>query len=418
VTDYVREFKRNWRPLASAAIGMAAGIGINAYVASLFAPHLIKEFGWSKADFAFVGATSVVALIMAPVVGRIVDAFGTRAVALIGVLMLPLCYIGNTLITGPIWQFIALTVATSVFGITTASFVYTRVVAACFDRARGLALALVVSGAPLAGAAMAIVLNIVIETWGWRAGYYTLAGYIAVFGSIALLLMPSTAPARKVPGPVGVKQTISYREIARRPAFWLIVGGMLLCNVQQPLHSPQLGLVLVDSGASLSLAAALVSLYAIGVLVGRIICGAALDRWKPHLVAAGVMGLPAIGLIILGMHTSSPALLALSVLLIGLSQGGEGDVAAFMVARHFGVSAYSSILGIVVSTIAVSSALGSLILGLSLKASDSYTLFAIFSAVMALLGCTLFARLGSQSPRPSAHKLEVPLHSEVPQPGA
>ncbi|MGH8523486.1 MAG: hypothetical protein ACREXY_04505 [Gammaproteobacteria bacterium] len=54
----------------------------------------------------------------------------------------------------------------------------------------------------------------------------------------------------------------------------------------------------------------------------------------------------------------APWALALAVALMGLSQGAEGDVAGFLVMRHFGIGVYSSVLGIVIASLGVTSAAG------------------------------------------------------------
>ena len=94
------------------------------------------------------------------------------------------------------------------------------------------------------------------------------------------------------------------------------------------------------------------------MLVGRFLCGLALDRFAAHLVAAIGMGLPAIGLFLLASSFDTSAVLMLSVLLIGLSFGAEGDLVGFLVVRHFGVHVYSSVMGMMTAAIAISSSIG------------------------------------------------------------
>jgi MFS family permease len=390
---YFAEFRRNWRAMAAGVIGVGGGYGVYGYIASLFAPHMLKEFGWTKAEFALVGALSLSAIVIAPTVGRITDVIGARATAAIGAITLPLCFLAFTVMSGDIREFMGLSVVLTFVGLTTSTIVYGRLVAACFERARGLALAALVSGPPLSGAILSLVVNQVIETHGWRAGYYLLAAVIAVFSLAAVLLFPRAERA-------GARRTArrsmmgDYAMFMRRSPFWLIAVGMGLVNMPQAVQSTQMTLVLLENGATRHLAGIMVSLYATGVLVGRFICGVALDRLPPHLVAAGVFCIPAIGLFLLASSTTDPLLLGLSVLMMGLSQGGEGDVATYMVARHFGTQFFSSITGLIISAQAIGSALGSLLLGVILLQTRSYDLFLILSGVSVLAGSAMYAMLG------------------------
>ncbi|HMO68161.1 MAG TPA: hypothetical protein PKE25_05780 [Novosphingobium sp.] len=50
--SYGAELIRHRRVLAAAMLGMGFGLLLNNYVAGLFGPELIAEFGWSRSDFA------------------------------------------------------------------------------------------------------------------------------------------------------------------------------------------------------------------------------------------------------------------------------------------------------------------------------------------------------------------------------
>jgi MFS family permease len=140
----------------------------------------------------------------------------------------------------------------------------------------------------------------------------------------------------------------------------------------------------------------LVSLYAFGIIIGRFACGLALDRWPTHIVGAVSMSLPAIGLFIFASDLTEFYVLAVAVLLLGLSQGAEGDLAAYLVARYFGIEIFSTVLGLVVATISGATALGAGVLSITLAATDGYVLFLLMSGTAVLTGGTLFLALAWQ----------------------
>ena len=86
--SYIGEFRKSWRALAAAGVGMAAGYLLVNYISNIFTPHLIEEFGWSRGDLARVGATAILGIIGQPIAGRLTDAFGVRRVALVGVIQI------------------------------------------------------------------------------------------------------------------------------------------------------------------------------------------------------------------------------------------------------------------------------------------------------------------------------------------
>lgn len=391
---YLGEFRTNWRALAAAALGLGGGAALHIYSLSVFAPPLLAEFGWSKAQFALVGVIGMLTLVTVPIAGRLADSFGVRRTAAFGVLGVPACFFTYSLMRGSFTEFLAITVALTVIGAATTSSVYSRLVAERFVKARGLALAVVVCG-PAAVSALGIpLLSHINDTYGWRTGYQAVAGFSLFLGLTALILMPrSTASSRGVARAPG-RMLQDYREVAGRSAFWVIIAGMLLCNLAAALPASHMKLLLLDKGASSAVAALILSSYSTGVMIGRFICGLSLDRFPPHLVAAISMGLPAAGLLILGSPLDATAALAAAVLLLGLSQGAEGDLAAYLVMRFFGIQVFSSTLGLVTAAIGSASALGAMIMGATLKVTDDFTVYLYICTAATFVGSLLFMLLG------------------------
>ncbi|HMP57034.1 MAG TPA: MFS transporter [Novosphingobium sp.] len=156
--SYGAELIRHRRVLAAAMLGMGFGLLLNNYVAGLFGPELIAEFGWSRSDFALVSVVPIVMMVIVPIVGRLADLFGVRRVAVVGVLGIPASFLAMSRMDGSLVQFLLLTGMLMTFGTLTSSTIYTRLVAERFDRARGIAFAIVLTGPPLIGAITAPLL--------------------------------------------------------------------------------------------------------------------------------------------------------------------------------------------------------------------------------------------------------------------
>src|SRR3546814_12890917 len=104
---------------------------------SLFAPELIAEFGWSKSQFALVGALPLVTMFVVPIAGRFTDRFGTRIAAIVGFVAISLGFLAFTVMDGSIVVFFAIWLLQHIFGVLTTSLVFTRVIVERFDKARG-----------------------------------------------------------------------------------------------------------------------------------------------------------------------------------------------------------------------------------------------------------------------------------------
>src|SRR3546814_17890033 len=81
---------------------------------------------------------------------------------------------------------------------------------------------------------------------------------------------------------------------------------------------------------------------------------------------------------------------------MGLSFGAEGDVVAYLVMKYFGQQVYSTVLGLVFGALALSMAMGALLLSALLKLSGSFVPFLLLSGICTLIGASFFWMLGRQ----------------------
>jgi MFS family permease len=397
---FLGEFRTNWQSLLATFIGIATGSAIGHYTLSMFSPELIAEFGWSKSQFALVGSLPLVTMLVVPLAGRFTDRFGTRTAATIGFTAMSLGFLAFSVMSGSIIEFFAIWVVQHVFGVLSTSLVFARLVVERFDKARGSALSVLMIGPPLSGAITAPLLGALIAAEGWRAAFVALAVVSAVGGIICVTFMNGNV--KQAPGTKKVHVQMSRAELfglIRHPTFLLLVGGMFLINIPQVFASSQLKLIVLSTGIADQTATWMVSLYAIGVMAGRIVFGVALDRVRAHLVALFALSLPAVGLLILAGSVPVVWLLACGVLVIGLAQGAEGDLASYLISRYFDLKNFSLILGFVKAGLDGGGAIGAFILSYTLHTTDSYGPFLVISAVTTVIGAVCFFLTGYRGTR-------------------
>jgi len=396
--SYFGEFRVNWRSLLATFIGIATGSTLAHYTMSLFAPELIAAFGWSKAQFALVGSLPMITVLLVPFAGRFTDRFGARIAGTLGFIAMSLGFLAFSAMSGNIAEFFAIWVMQHIFGMLTTSLVFTRVIVERFDNARGTALSILMIGAPASGAVVAPLLGGLIAAEGWRAGFVALAVVSAIGGLLCITLMGGNKKCAVDQKPRVRLTRVELLSLVRNRTFLLIVGGMFLINIPQVFASSQLKLIVLANGVTDQIATWMVSLYAIGVIVGRTTFGLALDRVPAHVVAICALSLPALGFLILAAHVDMTWLLAAGVLVIGIAQGAEGDVGAYMISRHFGLKNYSLLFGFVKAGLDAGGAVGSLILSYTLHVTDSYGTFLLLSTATTIIGAVCFFLTGIGRP--------------------
>jgi MFS family permease len=391
---YLREFRISWSTFLAACLGMGLGSALSHYTSSLFGPPLLEEFGWSKADFALLGTFALVNLVFVPFAGRFVDRFGTRISAMIGFTAVPLGYLAFTQMGGSILEFFAIYVVQHIFGILTTTIVFARMIVEKFDTARGFALSLVLTSAPVFGVISVPLLGGLIEAEGWRAGYVALAAVSAVGGLVAILLM-ERRPRRTKEEKEALRVTrAELIGILGNRMFLTFLLAMFLVNLPQSFPYAQLKLVLMHGGLTSETATWMVSLYAGGVIVGRLLSGLALDRIAPHIVAMAILGTPTIGYLLLAAEVTAIPLVFLAIGVIGFAQGAETDIGAFLLSRRFDQKHFSLLIALMSAMVGMGGAIGSLVMSLTLRATDSYAPFLLVAAVGTIVGAVLFSLAG------------------------
>jgi MFS family permease len=389
MSSYLGELRTEWRPLTAVVIGLSSGLVMSSYVLGIMGPRLVAEFGWSKADMALVGILALGAVLLLPFIGRMTDVFGVRKTAMIGVITSPILFLAFTQITTITGYAVLFTIQASILATTTPP-VYCRIVVQYFKRARGLALGVASAGPALAVAVGGPLLNNFITDHGWRAGYVAMAIYTAIGGTIALLMLPPEVDKAKAKAARPKRAKEDYALIFRTPAFWILLVGILLCNLPQSIMMSQLNLILAENHATDKAASIMISAYAIGMIIGRLVSGVALDRFSAPLVATIGMSLSGFGLLAIASGFDARPIVFLAVLTFGLSVGAESDVIAYLVVRNFGVKLYSTVHSITATSTALAAVSGSVLLSITLRKYSLYAPFLGATGALAVVGSLLF----------------------------
>jgi sugar phosphate permease len=399
------EWQSGWRIVVGVGIGMGTGIALYLMVSSLFVTRITDEFGWSRGDLSLAAAVGYIAgALSLAVIGRLLDRHGYRRVVLVCVPGLALVYLGAASIEGSFTIYVLLMVVAGIFGTGTGALSYTRPLIAAFDRQRGLALGVAASGISVTAIAMPPLLAYVIGAHGWRAGFITMAIITLVIGlplalwfigrvknerrvdteTLTLSELPEASEAeRRAP-------SIPLAQAMRGKQFWLLVVALVAINIPGSGIVGQLAPLLSDQGLSDTATGLALSVYALGLMAGRLITGFALDRVPVARVAALMTGVPAIGALILLVPEPHVAVALVAVALIGLQQGSELDLLAYFISRNFGFGHYSSIFGAIATAGALSTASGIVLFGQVHDATGAYTIALMVGAFAFLVGAVAF----------------------------
>ena len=377
--------------LLCAALGLTASMNATmVYGLGSFIVPLKSAFGWSRGDVSLASTMLTLGVFLfGPVVGRLGDRFGAAAVGSISLVSYAAMVVvmSLTLQTLPgLWIFYFMI---ALCGVGSTPIVLLRPIAAGFDKQRGLALGIALTGAGLSGFWVPNVVTAVIANYGWQAGYWAMAAAAMLAAPIVWFGFRPSEKREKLAITDGApKAGMTFREARNTRAFAMVsllafsmalgIGGMVV----------HLNPLFQDYGASAATAAGLASLIGISGAFSRLLTGISLDRFPARLVTVVVICLGTLGIALIwlgGLRFGLPG-----VILIGLLLGAELDLLAYLTSRLFGQRAFGAIYGWTYSLFSFGFGLGPLLMGHLHDQFGSYD-NALLANVSLLLGSAAVA---------------------------
>ena len=267
---------RKWVIVAAATFGMMASFGVSTTVA-IFMKPFEAEFGWPRADIAFAYTLfSAGAALGGVIYGRVIDWVDTRPIVVIGALVMGGCFIALSLQSN-LAMIQCIYLASGIFGFACIYTPLTATVGLWFERRRGLALGIVTAGGTLGQALTTVLMQPLIESFGWRQAY------LLVGIAYLLLLVPTmclvTKPRADDISAVGAtkRKTRTWNLPPAVSVGWLGIAAMFCCT---SMAVPIVHLVpyLADSGQAPAVSGSLVVTVMLSASAGRVGFGLIADR--------------------------------------------------------------------------------------------------------------------------------------------
>ena len=393
------EFRRGWRVLVVALIGIITSAGVMPlYTFAAMVKPLALGFHWSRGQLQFTITFFFVGMVISSqLAGVLLKRYGIRRVALRSLIAYAFCYALMSQLTHSIWSLYLGYVLLALCGVGCLQITWTHIVNLWFDKHRGLALAIILSGTGLCSLLVLPPLARVVAAHGWQAGFLALAlvpSFIAF--PVAYFWLPDGAPkastlASNAPALTG----IPFAAAVRSYRFWVMVVGftMVVTGILGMLTNSVA--MMQDHGIPATTAASVAAASGAALIIGRLATGYLVDRlWAPG-VAFVLLSLPAVGCLLFGTVPTDVPLMYLAAALVGLGAGAEYDIASFLVARYFGMLDYSKIFGTQFALTAAGSCIAPLVFGHLIDATGSYSIIVWVCGLSFLIGAALLLSLGA-----------------------
>src|SRR5882724_8465860 len=398
-------FFYGWIIVAVTFVTMA--IGVNARTAfSLFFPPIIDEFGWERGVTA--GAFSfgfLVSAAVSPLIGRLMDRAGPRAVMELGVALMAGGLLLAPLTTRPWHLYLTIGVMVGSGSVCLGYSGQSLFLPNWFNRRRGQAMGLAFAGVGLGSMTLLPWVQHMIEQTGWRTACTAMGLLVlVVLAPINLLLRKrpediglepdgdaapaeTSAPVSNIVDPIWVGIDWTLKRAIRTARFWWLARGYF-CGLYVwyavQVHQTK---YLLDIGFSPAVAVWALGVVSLLGIPGQILLGHLSDRMgREWIWAASCLGFAICFAALIGLKYAP--VLPLVYLMI-LTQGALGygltSIMGAVVLEIFQGKQYGSIFGTIMLAALAGGAAGPWATGLLYDLSGSYTLaFAIGIAVSLL----------------------------------
>jgi MFS family permease len=395
-TGDISEWREGWRALVASTVGYGVGLSILSMTASLFIKPMRDELGWSTKAVAFVPLMMFVVAAFTPITGALIDRFGSRKIALIGMTLFAAGIAALSVIPPTQTALYAVAIFLGIVAPLTSVTPFARCIATWFDRNVGAAFGITMNGASFVALIAVPITSAVIYAYGWRMGYLALSGIIVLFGLPVLyfLLHERSVVRAARTDPSQQHSPGSMREIFRDARFWAVLLAIAFAGIPLGGFLGHLQPLLAERGIPIAAATTLGVVYAISVTIGRVGGGFLLDRFWDGGVAFILLMLSAVGAMLLSnVGLSTPfVLIAIAVLLVGMGQGLEADFIAYFALKIFGMRRYSTVVSIYSMTAGLMMASGGFAFSALFDELKNYTLACVigglsfvFSAIILVL---------------------------------
>lgn len=400
----LQEWKSNWPLVLAASFGFSF-FSVMLAATGLFMEPLAREFGWSRTLLSSgPSIATTLTAILSPFFGALIDRYGSRRVVLPGLLLTMMSIASFSLANGSSAQWITLWVLFGIVAVSIKSTGWTAAILGVFQKSRGLALGLTLSGTAVAQTIVPPIANWLIESEGWRATFVWLP---VGWGGITLILClffffdARDRTAAAFPHHDGTREQaaappltgLTPKQAARDFALWRVgLSNFIVMALTMGL-TIHLFPILTEAGVSRSNAAWLTSLAGVAGIIGKLVTGVLLDRFRPNRIGGITLATASLAFLLLLDGVSDPRLIVIALLINGYAAGTKTQITGFLTASYGGMKHFGVIYGVMAALMALASGVGPLLAGLIYDLTGGYHLFLIAGAAGCALGGVLMITL-------------------------
>lgn len=388
--------------LSAAFLIMAMYIAGNAV--GFFVEPITMELGFTRSAFSlYISLSTLTGVFVLPLIGQFLPKFGAKRLLIGGGLWVSLGFVWLAIATH-LWQFYLGGIFLGLFMMPITMFLAILLINNWFTAKKGLMMGLLNASGGLAGAIVSMIMPTFLDNFGWRMGYFLIAGLFALLtvpnalfllvenpGSIGLNAYGDELSAQTQNNEPIHALSIPYEEAKKMKSFYILFIGIFLSafggGMMQHLPAHFSGLEFTSGQVG-----SLFSLVMAGMIIANISVGALNDKIDSTITLTVVVVCMVIALFFLATTRSFLALsIVMFILAFGL--GGPAVLTPLVVSEVFGIGDYPRIWSILGMAPSIGMSISGPLWGAVYDVTGSYAIgmYAMMGLAIIYGICYLFA---------------------------
>jgi MFS transporter, OFA family, oxalate/formate antiporter len=413
-----------WWIVVAVALISAYSSGIAYYGFTAILEPITKQFGWSYAEVSVAASlNSLIAAILSPLVGFLIDRWGPRKLIIAGAISmgLGLFLLGQI---NSLAMFYESYVLIAIGNCANGSIIVMTVVGRWFHRRISIATGVALGIGALGGLWVPVVTRI-IDLYQWQAAMRIFGiGACCIILPLALIvrhkpeqygLLPDGEDSQKpVTGanPVPTQNTdteVTVKEALKSKAFWHIALGFMCHATVLIAVLTHIMPYLSSIGISRSISSLVASAIILMEVLGIVTFGWLGDRYGKRRIAALGLTLTALGMLLLSFAGNTGTWLLIPFILVcGVGFGGPIPMTSPILRQYFGRARLGTVLGFTTGIMLIGCTVGAPLAGWVYDRFHNYQAAWLVSIVILLVGIISFLTT------PPVKKIEPEQTSTVP----
>ncbi|MFB4269166.1 MFS transporter [Nonomuraea sp. GTA35] len=345
-----RRRRHGWPVIAALAVTQTIGYGVLYYAFSVFLAPMARDLHATPAQIAAALTLSIlIAAVCAPLVGRLLDAGGGRALMTAGSLLGTAAVLAWSRVESlpQLYAVFALVGVACSMVLYEAAFAVIVSLHATDERGRANGLLALTIVAGFASSIFLPLTGLLVDRYGWRTALVILA---LIYGTAAiplhaLVLRRRTRTASTQASATAQERAAIVKAATRARPFWLLVIAFTASGGAVATVAVLLITYLIHLGHPPVLAATLAGLLGVLSVTGRLVTTGLQTRLPAALIAAAIFALQGVAALALPLIGRSVAGAIGAVLLFGLGFGIASITLPHLLVGRYGTAAYASLAG-------------------------------------------------------------------------